>query len=94
MTFLNKKLIIRIISIVIIAVILFFSGKILIRIFVTTEGYTSDYSGNINDAGDHYVHPNLYQEDKGRIGTRNIFSIMRKPYLNPILVPLIKSETE
>ena len=94
MTLLNKKQIVRIISIAVIAVILFFTGKFIIKKFFKTEGYSSSYGGSGNDAGNQYVNPSLYEEDKGRIGKRKQFANMKKPYLNPIFKPVIKSETE
>ena len=36
----------------------------------------------------------LYTEDVGNIGTRNDFSHMDVPLLNPIFVPVVKGETE
>ena len=94
MVLLNKKQILRLISIAIISVILFFGGRFIITRFITREGYTSSYTGSGNDAGNHYVNPSLYQEDKGRIGKRKQFANMKKPYLNPIFKPVIHNETE
>ena len=92
---LNKKQILRLISIAVVAVILFFAGKFVVKRFITREGYSSSYSGSGgNDAGNHYVNPNLYKEDKGRLGQRKQFAHMKKPYLNPIFKPVIQNETE
>ena len=45
---------------------------------------------NFNGGVDNTYGPQigLYQEDIGMIGTDKEFSHMRKPYLNPILVPV------
>ena len=60
---------------------------------IITENYST--SDNIlNDAANKFRNMNLYQEDKGVIGTRKEFGNMRKPYLNPILVPVVKGKTE
>ena len=94
MVLLNKKNIIRITLIVIVSITLFYGGKFLVQRFMTREGYSSSYSGNVNDVGDQYVNPSLYREDKGRIGKRKQFANMKKPYLNPIFKPVIPSQTE
>ena len=91
---LNKKQLIRLIKIAVVAVILFIVGKFVIKRFITREGYSSSYSGSGNDAGNHYVNPSLYKEDKGRLGKRKQFANMKKPYLNPIFKPVIQNETE
>ena len=36
----------------------------------------------------------LYKEDVGAVGTRKDFSHSDKPLLNPILVPVVKGQTE
>ena len=93
MTF-NKKQILRLISIALIAVVLFFVGKFVLTRFITTERYSSSYSGQGNDSGNIYVNPSLYQEDKGILGKRKQFSNMKRPYLNPIFKAVISNETE
>jgi uncharacterized membrane-anchored protein YitT (DUF2179 family) len=56
---------------------------------IRTENYST-----MSFENDYEKQNNLYKEDVGVIGTRKNFSHMRRPHLNPILVPVNKGNVE
>lgn len=82
-----------ILQLVIGIIILYYTLK-MINKYMGKEGYSASSNMLMYDAINHYRPLNLYQEDKGLIGKRKMFSHMRKPYLNPILKPVIQNITE
>ena len=59
---------------------------------LTRENYVSMNNGGIDNKYENQE--GLYKKNIGVIGTRKQFGEMRKPFLNPILVPVIKGKTE
>ena len=69
----------------------FLIGGLLIRKRENYSGLTNQ-NGNVANKFENLT--GLYKSEVGVVGTRKDFSNMRKPLLNPQLVPIIKNITE
>lgn len=78
---------------IVVIVLLLYIFYELIMMFLLRERYGPSANGT-HDAANNHLNVHLYQKYLGDVCTRDCFAHMRKPFLNPRLMPLDPSITE